>query len=190
MMHASRATGPAVAAVKTPPAPPTPTMPRRQQQRQRHAAASGNSTSYATTPPPTTTTPPTMPLHSAPAYAVSPLNASVAPAAPGEFAPLRLGDRLPALWPPLLLAPMAGITSAPLRLTCQDAGAAACVSEMILAHELVAGSAKTRHLARFDPREKVRSAQLYAVRPEQAFEAARLLAAAGADHIDLNFGCP
>jgi hypothetical protein len=75
-------------------------------------------------------------------YVVSPLNSGVLPAAPGEVPPLRLGSALQPLHPPLLLAPMAGITSAPFRLMCQDAGARVCVSEMILAHELVAGKAR------------------------------------------------
>ena len=94
------------------------------------------------------------------AYPVSQLNAAVAPARPGEVPPLLLPP-LPPLAAPLLLAPMAGITSAPLRRICAEHGAAVCVSEMILAHELVAGSAKTRHLAAFHEDESPRSAQLY-----------------------------
>jgi hypothetical protein len=89
---------------------------------------------------------------------------------------------------------MAGITSAPLRLMCSDAGAALCVSEMLLASELArprGGAAKTLRLARWAPREAVRSAQLYAVRPEEAeAAAARLVGQFGVHHVDLNFGCP
>ncbi|KAI8464215.1 MAG: dihydrouridine synthase-domain-containing protein [Monoraphidium minutum] len=84
---------------------------------------------------------------------------------------------------------MAGVTSAPLRRMCFEAGAAACVGEMLLAHELVAGNRRTRHLARFHESEALRSAQLYAVDPRMAAAAARLLADAGVHHIDLNFGC-
>ena len=44
---------------------------------------------------------------------------------PGEFEPLQLGPHR--IWPPVGLAPMAGITSAPLRLMCAAAGAPLCV---------------------------------------------------------------
>lgn len=123
-------------------------------------------------------------------FPVSDLNKHVPPARHGEVAPLALCPSLPPLHTPLLLAPMAGITSSPLRLICADYGAQICTSEMILAHELVAGSQKTQHLAAFHSEERLRSAQLYAVDPRMASEAARMLAAAGVHHIDLNFGCP
>ena len=38
----------------------------------------------------------------------SPLNRSVPPASPGEFRPLALGQH--PIWPPVVLAPMAGVT--------------------------------------------------------------------------------
>ena len=69
-------------------------------------------------------------------YLVSQLNRDVPPAAAGELQPLRLGAGL-SVWPPVLLAPMAGLTSLPLRQICGEAGAPLCTSEMIIASTLV-----------------------------------------------------
>lgn len=54
------------------------------------------------------------------------LSASGASRRPGEFAPLRLGPDI-AVWPPVGLAPMAGITNAPFRAMCAAAGAPLCI---------------------------------------------------------------
>jgi nifR3 family TIM-barrel protein len=119
----------------------------------------------------------------------SPLNRDVPPAAPGEFAPLRLGP-LP-VSPPVVLAPMAGVTNPPFRTLCRRFGAGLYVSEMITARALVMGNRKTLLLAECGEEEAVRSLQLYGVDPHYVGEAVRLLVGEGrVDHIDLNFGCP
>jgi tRNA-dihydrouridine synthase B len=53
---------------------------------------------------------------------------------------------------PLLLAPMAGITSAPFRLLCAKYGAELCVSEMIIASTLVQQKRAALELARWSER--------------------------------------
>jgi nifR3 family TIM-barrel protein len=119
----------------------------------------------------------------------SELNRDVAPAARAEFAPLPLGPL--EVWPPVVLAPMAGVTNAPFRSLCRRFGAGLYVSEMITARALVEGDRKTRKLAEFAPDEKPRSLQLYGVDPRSVGEAvARLVAEERIDHLDLNFGCP
>jgi len=119
----------------------------------------------------------------------SDLNRGVDPAAPGEFAPLRIGPL--AVWPPVVLAPMAGVTNYPFRTLCRRYGAGLYVSEMITARALVIGNPKTLRLAGFGPEERPRSLQLYGVDPDSLGEAARRLVAEGrVDHLDLNFGCP
>ena len=106
--------------------------------------------------------------------------------------------RLPALRlgpltvdPPVVLAPMAGVTNAPFRALCRRYGAGLYVSEMITARALVEGNAKTARMATFGPDESPRSLQLYGIDPGHPGEAVRRLAGeGGVDHIDLNFGCP
>jgi len=119
----------------------------------------------------------------------SPLNRSVPLAAPEEFRPLPLGAHR--VWPPVVLAPMAGVTNPPFRSLCRSFGAGLYVSEMITARPLVERNQKTDKLASFAPDEPIRSLQLYGVDPYYVGEAARRLTGEGRiDHLDLNFGCP
>jgi nifR3 family TIM-barrel protein len=119
----------------------------------------------------------------------SDVNRDVPEARVGEFEPLHVGP-LP-VDPPVVLAPMAGVTNAPFRSVCRRFGAGLYVSEMITARALVEGNAKTRRLAEFSPDEKPRSLQLYGVDPEYVGKAVEILVAEDrVDHIDLNFGCP
>ncbi len=93
--------------------------------------------------------------------------------------------------PPVVLAPMAGVTNAPFRRLCREFGAGLYVSEMIGARGLVEGNEKTLALARFDDDEVPRSIQLYGTDPGALGEAvAHLVRDSGVDHIDMNFGCP
>ena len=55
------------------------------------------------------------------------------------------------IWPPVVLAPMAGVTNIPFRALCRRFGAGLYVSEMITARGLIEGNAKTLHLAGFAP---------------------------------------
>ncbi len=119
----------------------------------------------------------------------SALNCDVPPARPGEFAPLRIGA-IP-VWPPVVLAPMAGVTNPPFRTLCRRYGAGLYVSEMVTARALVEGNRKTLLMASFGAEETTRSLQLYGVDPIYVGEAVRLLVGEGrVDHLDLNFGCP
>ncbi|MDT0270805.1 tRNA dihydrouridine synthase DusB [Streptomyces sp. DSM 44915] len=105
--------------------------------------------------------------------------------------PLQIGPHQ--VTPPVVLAPMAGITNAPFRTLCREfsGGRGLFVSEMITTRALVERNAKTMRLVHFDATEKPRSLQLYGVDPETVGRAARMIADEDlADHIDLNFGCP
>jgi nifR3 family TIM-barrel protein len=102
--------------------------------------------------------------------------------------PLQLGNGI-VVDPPVILAPMAGVTNYPFREMCRRAGAGLCISEMLLAKEVVeSGTEKGR--ARFGPGDAPRSAQLYGTNAAVIGAAAERLIADGVQHIDLNFGCP
>ncbi len=119
----------------------------------------------------------------------SDINRDVAPAGADEFDPLQIGPL--EVWPPVVLAPMAGVTNYPFRKLCKEYGAGLYVSEMITARGIVNEHPKSLKLADFGPDESPRSLQLYGVEPVSMREAARRLASDGrVDHIDLNFGCP
>ncbi len=92
---------------------------------------------------------------------------------------------------PVVLAPMAGVTNIAFRRLCRSYGAGLYVSEMVSARALVEGSVRSRRMVSFGEDEPCRSIQLYGVDPAVVGEAVRrLVDGQGADHIDLNFGCP
>jgi nifR3 family TIM-barrel protein len=109
--------------------------------------------------------------------------------AASEVPPVSLGAL--ELSPPVVLAPMAGVTNYPFRSLCRRFGAALFVSEMITARPLVERRPQTLKLADFGPDERPRSLQLYGVDPYYVGEAVKWLVGEGrVDHLDLNFGCP
>lgn len=119
----------------------------------------------------------------------SALNRDVKLAEPEEFRALKIGAWT--IWPPVVLAPMAGVTNYPFRAVCKRFGAGLYVSEMINARPLVDGREKTLKLAGFGPDESPRSLQLYGTDPYYISEAVKRLVAEGSvDHLDMNFGCP
>ena len=93
--------------------------------------------------------------------------------------------------PPVVLAPMAGVTNAAFRTLCRSYGAGLYVSEMVSARALLEENATTRRMVSFGPDETVRSVQLYGTVPRIVGAAVRrLVDEVGVDHIDLNTGCP
>lgn len=109
-------------------------------------------------------------------------------ALPGEFETLAIGPL--EVWPPVVLAPMAGVTNYPFRSLCRDFGAGLYVSEMITARGFLMGNRLTRLLASSQPGESPRSVQIYGSDPIDVFEMARALVGEGVEHLDMNFGCP
>ncbi|MGY6502102.1 MAG: tRNA dihydrouridine synthase DusB [Acidimicrobiales bacterium] len=105
-----------------------------------------------------------------------------------DLVPLHVGPL--SVEPPVVLAPMAGITDAPFRVLCAEHGGGLFVSEMLTARGLVEGGEVSWRMARHHPAEAVRSIQLYGADPATMGEAVRRLVDTGIDHIDLNFGCP
>jgi nifR3 family TIM-barrel protein len=103
--------------------------------------------------------------------------------------PLRIGPY--EVGPPVVLAPMAGITNVAFRRLCREYGAGLYVCEMITARAIVERDPKTRHMMAFDEGESPRSMQLYGVDPATMREAVKIIIGEGlADHVDTNWGCP
>lgn len=93
--------------------------------------------------------------------------------------------------PPVVLAPMAGITNVAFRKLCQEYGAGIYVCEMITARAVVERHPGTMHMMTFGENEKPRSMQLYGVDPKTMREAVKIIVGEGlADHVDQNYGCP
>jgi nifR3 family TIM-barrel protein len=104
-------------------------------------------------------------------------------------APLTLGTRQ--VNPPVVLAPMAGITNVAFRRLCREQGGGVYVCEMITTRALVERIPKTLKMIEFAPDEDFRSLQLYGVDPDVTAAAVRMIGEDDlADHVDLNFGCP
>lgn len=103
--------------------------------------------------------------------------------------PLTLGSLTVA--PPVVLAPMAGITNVAFRQLCREHGAGIYVCEMVMTRALVERNEKTLRMVTFAGDETPRSLQLYGVDPVTVRKAVEMIAAEDlADHVDMNFGCP
>ena len=95
-------------------------------------------------------------------------------------------------WPTgCVLAPLAGIGNWFVRLQAKRYGAGLAVSEMVSSFAIHHRNERTcRELLRIHPDEHPVSVQLFGHDPEVMASAAEAVAAAGADLIDLNMGCP
>ena len=91
----------------------------------------------------------------------------------------------------VVLAPLAGIGNWFVRLQARRYGAGLVVSEMVSSFAIHYRNERTcRELLRIHPDEHPVSMQLFGHDPEVMASAAEQVAAAGADLIDLNMGCP
>lgn len=92
--------------------------------------------------------------------------------------------------PPVLLAPLAGITDLPFRTLVSGFGAGRVVSEMIASGEFLTARPGSREKAELGAEIENTSVQLAGRAPEPMAEAARMVEAMGAKVIDINMGCP
>ena len=106
---------------------------------------------------------------------------------PWQLAHLRVPNRV-------VLAPLAGIGNWFVRLQAKRYGAGLAVSEMVSSHGVHYGNDKTcTEMLRIEPAERAGgpvAIQLFGQEPDVMRSAAATVAAAGADLIDLNMGCP
>ena len=91
----------------------------------------------------------------------------------------------------VVLAPLAGIGNWFVRLQAKRYGAGLAVSEMVSSFAIHYGNERTlRELLRIHPDEHPVAVQLFGHDPDVMASAAERVAAAGADLIDINMGCP
>jgi tRNA-dihydrouridine synthase B len=91
----------------------------------------------------------------------------------------------------VVLAPLAGIGNWFVRLQAKRHGAGLVVSEMVSSFAVHYRNERTcRELLRIHPEEHPVSVQLFGNDPDVMASAAERVAAAGADLIDINMGCP
>jgi tRNA-dihydrouridine synthase B len=102
--------------------------------------------------------------------------------------PLTLGSVI--VDPPVLLAPLAGITDLPFRRLVARFGAGLVVSEMVASEEVVRARPEARARAELGFEEQATSVQLAGRERHWMAEAARYVEAQGARVIDINMGCP
>jgi tRNA-dihydrouridine synthase B len=91
--------------------------------------------------------------------------------------------------PPLLLAPLAGVTNLPFRLVAREAGCAMVFTEMVSAEGLARRGPHTLPYLRSVPAERPLAVQLFGADPAAMADAAAMVQDSGADALDINFGC-
>ena len=92
--------------------------------------------------------------------------------------------------PPVLLAPMAGITDLPFRKLVASFGAGLVVSEMVASQEMVQRKPGVRERAELGAEVEGTAVQIAGREARWMAEAARVVEANGARVIDINMGCP
>ena len=90
----------------------------------------------------------------------------------------------------VLMAPMTGVTDLPFRVLASRLGAAYVATEMVAAKELARARPDVVRRAAVGAGLPLTVIQLVGRDPEQMGEGARMAQKAGADIVDLNFGCP
>jgi nifR3 family TIM-barrel protein len=93
--------------------------------------------------------------------------------------------------PPLVLAPMAGVTDRQFRLVLRRVGGVGLVTMEFLSSEaLTRGNKRTLRLMQYAEEERPISIQIYGSNPARMADAAAMVEAIGADVCDINMGCP
>ncbi|WP_299498760.1 tRNA dihydrouridine synthase DusB [uncultured Roseobacter sp.] len=94
------------------------------------------------------------------------------------------------LTPPVMLAPMAGITDLPFRNLVASFGAGLVVSEMVASHDMLNARPGSREKAELGLGHVGTAVQLAGREAAPMAEAARMVEGQGAQVIDINMGCP
>ena len=92
--------------------------------------------------------------------------------------------------PPLILAPMAGVTDKPFRLLCKRLGAGYAVSEMTSSDPRLWRTRKSTHRLDHAGEPAPIGVQIAGADPQALAAAARHAVENGAEIVDINMGCP
>jgi nifR3 family TIM-barrel protein len=106
-------------------------------------------------------------------------------AEPLHIGPIRLASRF-------VLAPLAGYTNLPFRLSVREIGGVGlCTTDLVNARAILEGIRKTEELLATCAADRPLSVQIFGGKADELAAAARLLVERGqADLIDINMGCP
>ncbi|HTZ54292.1 MAG TPA: tRNA dihydrouridine synthase DusB [Candidatus Acidoferrum sp.] len=107
---------------------------------------------------------------------------------PPTVPPLRIGSQQ--IWPPLVLAPMSGVTNRTMRALYKPFGLGLTVTEFVSSNALKFGSKRTMEMIDQHGLEKPVATQLWGDDPATMAAAAKVVRECGADIVDINFGCP
>ena len=102
--------------------------------------------------------------------------------------PLRIGTH--EIWPPVVLAPMSGVTNRTLRALYKPFGFGLTVTEFVSSNAIQYGAKRTMEMIDQHGVEQPVSTQLWGNDPALMAHAARVVRECGADIVDINFGCP
>lgn len=97
---------------------------------------------------------------------------------------VNLGER------PVMLAPMEDVTDSSFRLICKEEGADMTYTEFVSADALIRNIAATTRKLHIHTAERPTAIQIYGREVTPMVEAAKIVADAGPDILDINFGCP
>ncbi len=107
---------------------------------------------------------------------------------PGLSSPWRIRDvEIPSR---IVLAPMAGVSVQAFRRQGRRFGAGLVCSEMVSSCGLSYGNERTLGYLRIARDEHPLAVQIFGSEPDRMAEAAQMVVDAGADIVDINFGCP
>ena len=107
---------------------------------------------------------------------------------PRTVPPLQIGPH--AIWPPIVLAPMSGVTNRTLRALYKPFGFGLTVTEFVSSNALQYGAKRTMEMIDQHGVERPVSTQLWGNDPAVMALAAKVVRECGADIVDINFGCP
>jgi nifR3 family TIM-barrel protein len=101
---------------------------------------------------------------------------------------LRIGSHQ--IWPPVVLAPMSGVTNRTMRALYKPFGLGLTVTEFVSSNALKHTNKRTMEMIDQHGLEKPVSTQLWGDDPATMAAAAKVVRECGADIVDINFGCP